>query len=313
MPGGIRSVQSLKKVTDEKHWSDGAVNQCPSCGFQTHAFFTAPDWNRKVSAINFHVVRCAACRLCILADPPSDLSRYYVAGYHKKLSDAASLEPLLAWHKYKLDLVRKYRTSGSVLEIGPSNGQFCLLAKRGGFDVSAIEMDEECVQFLNDKLAIPTVQSADPSAAMRLAARSYDVICMWQVLEHMAKPWDVLEAAVAHLNPGGQLIIACPNPDAWQAKLMGRRWPHWDLPRHLYAIPIPWLVAQAGKHGLVCELATTNDQGSTDLNRVGWAMLLSRIPLCRLGAGMLANALRRWEQVEGSGSCYCVVLRKPAA
>ena len=64
----------------------------------------------------------------------------------------------------------------------------------------------------------------------------------------MPRPWIVLEEAARRLNPGGVLLVAAPNPDAWQARLLKSYWPHHDMPRHLFALPIPWLVAFGQKN-----------------------------------------------------------------
>ena len=78
------------------------------------------------------------------------------------------------------------------------------------------------------------------------------------------------------------------------------------------AVIRPCLEAPA-RLGLVVQLATTRDIGSLYLNRVGWSMAVARLPL------PLRVVLRRivpilaypWDSVEGRGSCYCVVLRRP--
>lgn len=144
----------------------------------------------------------------------------------------------------------------------------------------------------------------------------YDAICLWHSIEHLPRPWAVLREAAAHPRPGGILLVAAPNPLARQARLMRSHWPHWDLPRHLFALPIPWLQARAHESGLVTRFVTTNDSDSQYWSRFSWAMLgrrmLARRHLgWRLGmrfAGMVA----RWDDVEGEGAAYTVVFQKPA-
>ena len=60
---------------------------------------------------------------------------------------------------------------------------------------------------------------------------------MWHVIEHLRRPWEVIERAAANLQDGGVLAIATPNPRALQFKLLRRRWAHLDAPRHLFLIP----------------------------------------------------------------------------
>ncbi len=48
------------------------------------------------------------------------------------------------------------RAPVQLLEIGPWIGIFSCNAKDAGFDVTAIEMDQNCVNFLNDCVGIPS-------------------------------------------------------------------------------------------------------------------------------------------------------------
>lgn len=289
-------------------------NACPFCGGKASLFLQATDVNRRVSDLVFQLLRCEACGLLSLGNPPADLGRYYTAGYHPKASTVADLEPQLRPHRYKLDLVRRYHAGGRLLEIGPSMGAFCLLAQRAGFEVEAIEIDPGCVAFLRDQLGIRTHHSGDPDLVLAQAEdETYDVICLWHALEHVPRPWAVLDAAARRLRPGGCVVIACPNPDSWQARVMGPRWPHWDLPRHLFAIPIAWLRRRAAALGLTVALETTKDQGSLHLNLIGWAMFFQHwpLPMRVLGRTLVPLLARPWDRIEGRGSCYVVVLRRP--
>ena len=292
--------------------ADGAATApCPFCGGETGVRFAAFDVNRRVSDRLFHVRACARCGLMFVADLPDDLACYYTGDYHAQPASAADLAPLLAGHRYKLDLLRRFRNGGELLEIGPSSGAFCLLAKEAGFSVSAIEMDASCCRFLGDVLGVRAVNSGDPAAVLRSEERTYDAICLWHSLEHLPTPWSVLEEAARKLRPDGVLLIAVPNPEAWQARVMGARWPHWDLPRHRFHMPMAWMLALGRRLGLAVRLATTRDPGSLFLNRSGWAMWLSRGGLLgwRLALGIVILT-RPWERREGAGSAYVVALQR---
>jgi SAM-dependent methyltransferase len=253
-----------------------------------------------------------------VTDPPDALAPYYSVGYHDRPDSVEALDRGLANQRYKIDLVTRFQPRGRLLEIGPSTGYFCRLAKLAGFEVSAIELDAECAAFLSDKLGVRAIASGDPAAVLAREDRCYDAICLWHSLEHMPAPWAVLEQAIARLAPGGVLVVAAPNPLSWQARVMGARWPHYDLPRHLTQIPIPWLLRFAGDRGLTTELVTTRDAGSRAVGRVSWAML--RLPFAphprleslpwRVGL-LLGRLLAPWEGREGRGGAYTAVFRRP--
>ena len=293
------------------------MDVCPYCGGASHGWFSVADVNRRVSETAFHLNRCAACGLLFVANPPANLEDYY-SDYHKMPASAEDLLPLLAGHRYKIDLIRRFASGGSLLEIGPSIGLFCHLALQAGFDVSAIEMDSGCVRFLAGRLGVRAVHSADPAAVMAAEDRRYDVICLWHSAEHLPAPWLVLEQAARTLNPGGLLVVAAPNPAAWQAEMMGPLWPHWDLPRHLFQLPMSWVETLGHRLGLTCLLATTLDAGSREFDRMGWTMWVQSFcggslpPLLWRIAMNAARLLQPWDAREGKGSAYTMVLRRPA-
>lgn len=62
-------------------------------------------------------------------------------------------------------------------------------------------------------------------------------VVFWHSLEHLRDPMAALDRATELLAPGGVLVIAVPNLESWQARLLGTRWFHLDLPRHLVHLP----------------------------------------------------------------------------
>ncbi len=70
-----------------------------------------------------------------------------------------------------------------------------------------------------------------------LPKSSFDVITMWNVLEHLDHPIDDLRRAHRTLKKGGWLVSSIPNLESWEARFFGSSWLGWDLPRHLYLFP----------------------------------------------------------------------------
>jgi 2-polyprenyl-3-methyl-5-hydroxy-6-metoxy-1,4-benzoquinol methylase len=301
------------------------ILQCPCCGSKTETITSAPDRNWRVDHTVFQIRRCIACDYRYTANPPVDLGKYYTGGHYSRADMARDLSPYLAGERYKLDIVRSCVAAGNLLEIGPSMGAFCQLAKSDGFNVSAIELDMGCVDFLNTTVGIRAIQSDSPQSVMDSEKRLYDVITMWHALEHMARPWDVVAAAARWLKPGGVLVVAVPNPDSVQAKWMGSRWPHYDLPRHLSHISVRWLTTTAQSAGLVRESITTRDPGSLSVTTQSiplWLLGtlgisaenggLSRIlaSLCWRSGRLLARLAAPFDAREGKGAAYTAVFRR---
>lgn len=281
-------------------------------------FLATFDRNRRISDTIFWYFRCGACGLISLFNAPQDLSPFYSADYYVLPANVRAIEKGVKHDRYKIDLIRQYVKAGRLLEIGPSWGAFCLLAKRAGFTVEAIEMDPHCCEFLENTIGVRAINSNDEAAALEYAAVP-DVIAMWHVIEHMRNPWAFLEHAAKRLAPGGIIVIATPNPQAWQFRMLGRFWTHIDAPRHLHLIPSTTLRDRMRALGLKEELCTTRDTGSLGWNSFGWSWSLAGLVaskimkrVLRLSGRMLAWIASPIEGREGAGSAYTAVYRKPA-
>jgi SAM-dependent methyltransferase len=290
---------------------------CSACGGAMAPYLRTRDYNGAFSAEEFRYVRCRGCGFATLENVPPDLGPYYVPGYHHLPKTDAAIEEGVHHDRYKIELVARFVAAGRVLEIGPSWGAFCLMAKRAGYDVEAIEMDRACCEFIERRIGVRVHCRADEAEALAEASRP-DVIAAWHVLEHLRDPWRVLRAAAARLAPGGVLVLALPNPGALQYRVLGRYWAHVDAPRHLHLIPPAVLRRKAEAEGLVQELSTTRDFGSLRWNEFGWTHSLPHLAsgafskrVLRAVGRRVARVLRNIEAKEGAGAAYTAVFRKP--
>jgi SAM-dependent methyltransferase len=160
------------------------------------------------------------------------------------------------------------------------------------------------------------MQSNDPTEALKNAG-NYDVIVLWHVIEHLPDPWKTLEAISGKLIPGGILVIAAPNPQAFQFRMLGRYWPHVDAPRHLSLIPLSLLIKQMLSLGLKPAWSTTKDQGTLGWNTFGWVTFFTNVTNIRyiktglaLVGRIISLVLGPIERSNGSGSAYTVVFQK---
>ena len=78
----------------------------------------------------------------------------------------------------------------------------------------------------------------------------WSAIVFWHSLEHLRAPGQALDDAVAHLAPGGVLLMAVPNGASLQARAFGDRWLALDLPRHLVHLPARTLIGGLRARGL---------------------------------------------------------------
>jgi SAM-dependent methyltransferase len=293
---------------------DGA---CPLCGGPTTQAFVTRDMNRGVTNDDFRYDRCSRCGSLHLVNVPHDLAPFYEGEYFV-LPSPRQLDRLVAAESYKLEFLRRHVQAGRVVEVGPGFGVFAKLAHEAGYEYTGLEMDARCCGYLRTELGVEAVHTGAPAAALAEQQPS-DAIVLWHVLEHLPDPWGFLTSAAANLAPGGILICAMPNPEALQFRLLGRRWPHVDAPRHLFLIPGAELVRRARELGLEPREMTSDDPGGRGWNAFGWSHVLIRprsstpAKLVALGAGrVVAAALRPWEGRPMGGAAYTAVLGKAA-
>lgn len=242
--------------------------RCANCGGTAPLAFVAQDLNRRMTNEDFPYYRCASCGLVFLHPVPENLGRYYPSAYHEIPRSVDELLQRRRAESYKLEAVGAGR-GRRLLEIGPSFGAFPALAKEAGFDVQAIEMDEACCRFINDVVGVPTQHTAEVKSALQGRGR-YDVIVMWHSLEHLPNPWEVLDELPKHIEPGGKLFFATPNPQSFQFRVFGSRWVHLDAPRHVNLIPHGVVEQRLAKAGMRRVFFTSEDSGARECNLFGW-------------------------------------------
>lgn len=288
---------------------------CPYCSGRSRFFVSSPDRNRRTTAAVFTYFQCCNCKLVFMDPIPPDVTPFYRDGYQPIPASLAELRGLAAQERYRMDPILRYKKTGRLLEIGPWIGLFSCNAKDAGFDVTAIEMNALCVEFLNKTVGIRAVESSGPAQAMAELNESFDVIALWHSLEHLKEPWRLIRQASHQLTPGGLLVIAIPNIESYQYCVLKSAWKHLDAPRHLFFYPIESLTALCRKHGLSALEITTTDELSDALSRDTWHTLANSIIPVRYARGILASvfrvATRNQERKTNAGAGLTAIFQRP--
>lgn len=121
-------------------------------------------------------------------------------------------------------LVRKMQGGSQprLLEVGPGNGEFLTEASRKGWNIEGLEFSAAWAQTLSERTGFHIAASDSLSAYPSVAP--YDVIALWEVVEHYRDPMAELRAAFARLAPGGILALSTPNYGSLRARLYRERW-----------------------------------------------------------------------------------------
>ena len=289
---------------------------CPYCKKIDSLLFIAHDRNRHITSASFPYYRCASCGLIFLQPVPLDLGVYYPQDYYLVPSSRSELDAASENERFKLDLITSVIQKGKLLEVGPAFGNFAYLAKQSGFDVEVIEMDSRCCEFLRTVAGIATIQSTDVAQAVQNKG-PYDVIVLWHVIEHLPNFQQTLDALASKVRDGGILVMAAPNPEAWQFRILGRNWAHVDAPRHVVLIPVELLVAHMRKFGFTAVSMTMTDPGGIGWNIFGWQYSLSNFAKSRfiknvlfLVGAVMTRIMVPFEVNDHEGSAYTLIFRK---
>ena len=198
----------------------------------------------------YRVLRCAGCSLVYVTPRHNEdaLHKLYGEDYWNSTSPKtrgyacyAEEEPLyLRTFRRRLELVQAHIPKGPirVLDIGCAAGFFLRVMKEEGHDVRGVEVSADiaalATQHLGeDNIHIGFLEHLDPHRP-GFEPASFDLITMWDVIEHVPDPQRLLELARRLLKPDGALILETQNVDSRFAGILGKKWQHFKHEEHLY-------------------------------------------------------------------------------
>lgn len=248
--------------------------------------------------------RCTACGHAVAAEVPSPeaLAALYDAGYFDSgeyfdyVADRGAAE---ANFRRNIGVLRRYaRDGGRLLEIGSAYGFFLALARRF-WQVEGVDVTAEGVRYAREVLGLP-VREAE-FLDLDLPAAAYDVVCLWDTIEHLREP-ERYVAKIAHLlRPGGILALTTGDIGSRVARLQGRGWRLIHPPTHLHYFTRASIRALLDRHGLeVREISYPAQHRSVRMVLHG--LLGARLP-------WLSPTLRRFSGVPGPGLSFPLNLR----
>lgn len=203
---------------------------CPVCGANQPIVL--------YDVMPYRVVRCKSCETSYLSPRlnESAMLRFYEddkyfesgeVGYTSYVRQEQSLR--YSFRRFLQQLHRRKLAGGSLLEIGCGYGFLLDEAKpyfdhRVGIDFSsAVASARERADrvYQGDLDTIPSDER-------------FDCIILVSVIEHVHRPVEYLEKLRHRLRPGGKVVVATPNVDSIFRRLLGLRWPAFQvIPEHV--------------------------------------------------------------------------------
>jgi hypothetical protein len=111
-----------------------------------------------------------------------------------------------------------------LLDVGCSTGAFVAWAEQQEFEAEGVDISRPSIDY-GRKVRGLKLHCADFSAQPSpLPAGSFDLVTIWETLEHMPEPGTTLDAAIRVLKDGGRLAISVPNQESLTHRALGRRY-----------------------------------------------------------------------------------------
>lgn len=168
---------------------------------------------------SYMIVQCSGCGLLYNRHFPDsqDVPRMFSEAYYQDVqreafahvSDPSLEDASRALYERGLDYVEQRAGIGTLLDVGCAFGKFMELAARRGWSVQGIELSSYSSQYAREERGLDVFTGDLLSAPIKDAR--FDLVTMWDVLEHVIEPRKTLERAAAILKPEGHLILTTDN------------------------------------------------------------------------------------------------------
>ena len=215
----------------------------------------APQFQRN----GFDMVACGHCGCVYVGQDPATIDfdklygqDYYTGGHDQVFTDYVGQQAARRAHaRRKLWMLRHLPPviprTGHLLDVGCAAG-FFLAEAQAHYSVQGVELSSWSSAWARDHLGLPVITGTLQQAA--LPADRFDVITLWDVIEHVPDPVPLLTEAARVLKPGGQLILTTGDWGSAYAQRHGADWHLMTPPWHLTMFSRATLAHAAERAGL---------------------------------------------------------------
>lgn len=199
---------------DHKEYGESNLFTCTNCGFGQHG----------------SIVECQSCGIIYVDEKTSQekISTYYEVS-QDPLYFAQQEARKITFGHYLKRLNTVFPAKGKLLDIGTNTGLFVRLALDNGWQATGLEPNRWATEFAKKNYSINLINK--PFEKNVFPKESFDVITMWDVIEHFVDPIEELEKIYWFLKEGGVFAFSTVDPGSFFAKSMGTRW-SWYMTMH---------------------------------------------------------------------------------
>jgi 2-polyprenyl-3-methyl-5-hydroxy-6-metoxy-1,4-benzoquinol methylase len=212
-----------------------------------------------------------------------------------------------------LRIVGRYTRPGRILDVGCSAGFFLERARAEGWTTFGVEISNDTAELARGR-GLDVFTGTLEQAGFRRG--SFDVVTMWDVLEHVEDPVAEIAITAEVLKEEGLLALSTPNIGGIFPRLSYRaarwtgRWPHPEPPHHLFQFSKA-TISRLLKQGGLTTIQILDRRAPLSYTFGDWSLLL-REPKRLAYAAVLAPVAWVAPLVRG-GDDMVVIARKKAA
>jgi 2-polyprenyl-3-methyl-5-hydroxy-6-metoxy-1,4-benzoquinol methylase len=118
----------------------------------------------------------------------------------------------------------------TLLDVGAYCGYFLDVAREAGFRPEGLELSRWAAGHAR---SLGFTVHGVPLSELVARGAQYDVVTLWDVVEHFADPRTELESAFRLVRPGGRIYLSTIDAGSLVARLLGAQWP-WLMDMHLF-------------------------------------------------------------------------------
>lgn len=184
------------------------------------------------SAFGIHgpIVKCSNCQIIYVDEK---ITQAQVSTYYEVANDplyfAEQNARKTTFERYLQKLENYYPKKGKLLDIGTNTGLFVKIAQDNGWDAIGLEPNKWGVDYAKKNYGLALVNK--PFEMRTFKKNSFDVVTMWDVIEHFTDPVSEIKIVFNILKPDGVFAFSTIDPESFLAKSMGTRW-SWYMEMH---------------------------------------------------------------------------------
>ena len=194
-------------------------------------------WRRN----DYQMMRCPQCEQQFVSPRSVGFdSIYQAADYFDGMNQTNRVASMFrrVWFRSRHRAIRRWSNRGAkatLIEIGPSWGEFVQSSVDAGYHVAASEFSESAATVVEQRFGIP-VQRGSFTAQFFLDAGfgNADVVCFWDVIEHVPDPSMFVAEVHRVCRPGSVVGFSCPDAGTPLARMMRSKWHTFKPDEHLW-------------------------------------------------------------------------------